>query len=139
MFGNQPDPFEEMLTEAESLFNNSLVQNTMFSNIRIDVTEEDDQYTVTADIPGYDSSEIEVQIDGDILTIETTKQETQEATESEYYIHERQNKEKRAVRLPSTVSNPEDISARYENGVLHIKIPKETDESDAVTINIESK
>ena len=138
MLGEQPNPFEELFNEAESVVNTEFgfEPSTLFSNIRIDMTEEDDKYTVTADLPGYRKDEIEITVHQNILTIETSAEE-QEESDSDYYIRERQQKEKRTIKLPSTVTNPDDIEAEYKNGVLYIEIPKNGEEHTGVEIDVE--
>lgn len=141
MLGNKPDPLGEMLTEAESLFNNEFgLEHSLFSDIRIDLSEDTEQYIVTADLPGYTPEEIDVTVHENILTIETASHtnESEEETEN-YYIHERTTKQKRTVRLPSVVSNPEDVTAEYKNGVLNIEIPKDTPLDDTVEIDIQEE
>ena len=90
----------------------------------IDVAEQDSALVITAELPGLDEKDFEVTLAGDVLTIKGEKKsETENNTGGAYYLERRYGAFSRALRLPFDVSG-DDVDARYEKGVLTIKLPK---------------
>ncbi|MCS6837287.1 MAG: Hsp20/alpha crystallin family protein [Bdellovibrionaceae bacterium] len=99
----------------------------------IDVEEKNGVYYVTADLPGMKKDDIKVDLNDNILTI-SGERVREEKGEGKYY--ERcWGKFLRSFSLPKPV-DAERVSARYENGVLHLEIPqKETKSSRTIKIH----
>ncbi|MFB3890923.1 MAG: Hsp20/alpha crystallin family protein [Phycisphaerae bacterium] len=90
----------------------------------LDVVEHGDEYLVKADVPGMKAEDIELSIEGNILTISGRKnQEKEEKGENYYYSERRYGDFRRDITLPSTVDSDK-IEAAVENGVLCITLPK---------------
>lgn len=92
----------------------------------MDVKETGDAYVLTADIPGLKREEIEISVLDNVVTVKGERKQEQEQTQEKVGWHrfERwQGRFERAFRLPRGV-NPEKVSARYENGVLTVTLPK---------------
>jgi HSP20 family protein len=90
----------------------------------VDVTENDKEVTVTAEIPGLDEKDIEVVLSDDLLTIKGEKREEQEEKKKDYYVMERRyGSFQRSFRLPDTVDRDK-IDASFVNGLLTIHAPK---------------
>ena len=88
-----------------------------------DVYEEKGQMVVKTELPGITEKDLEVTLEGDVLTIKAEKKEevTEEAT---HHTRERYyGKYVRSMSLPSHV-NGDKISAAFDNGVLELRIPK---------------
>jgi HSP20 family protein len=103
-------------------------------SVTVDVEEADDAYVVTADLPGFDRDDIDVELAGDRLTLSAThtEAESEEGDEDEgrYLRRERrQQSVSRSVRLPDPVDE-DGAEADYHNGVLTVTLPKEA-EGDA--------
>ena len=92
--------------------------------VPLDVVEEDDSFVVRASTPGVAPEDIDVTIDGNVLTIKGhTEAEAEDKSES-YIVRERRSGDfQRALRLSDTVDT-EKIESTYGNGVLTIRIPK---------------
>ena len=93
----------------------------------IDVVKEDGELVVTAEVPGIDPNDIDVTIDGDVLTIKGEKSEEKEISEEKRYVHERSyGKFLRRIPLPDGTS-ADKMSAAYDKGVLtvHVTLPEE--------------
>jgi HSP20 family protein len=85
--------------------------------------EEKDQLVVKTELPGITEKDLEVTLEGDMLTIKAEKKEaaTEDAT---HHTRERYyGKYVRSMSLPSHV-NGDKISATFDNGVLELRIPK---------------
>jgi len=88
-----------------------------------DVYEEKGQLVVKTELPGINEKDLEVTLEGDVLTIKAEKKEevTEDAThltKERYY-----GKYVRSMSLPTHV-NGDKISATFDNGVLELRIPK---------------
>ena len=86
---------------------------------------EGNNYCVEAELPGINKKDIDVSIDGNILTLRGERRESKERKEENYYIHESQyGSFVRRLTLPEEV-NTEKVHAAYDNGVLRISMPIE--------------
>jgi HSP20 family protein len=90
----------------------------------IDVAEDDKELVVTAELPGLDEKDFEVTLSGDVLTIKGEKRaEQQEKKGGATYMERRFGSFARSIRLPFEVRD-EKVNARYDKGVLTIRVPK---------------
>lgn len=106
----------------------------------IDVVENKKEIHVKAELPGLEEKDINVQVEGDVLTISGEKKEErrEESKEKNYLFCERTfGSFSRSIRLPEGVKTDE-INARFKNGVLEIDIPREKVE-ETKKIKIELK
>jgi HSP20 family protein len=92
----------------------------------IDVHEKDGELGVMAELPGVDQKDVDVQLNGDMLSISGQKQsEYEQGDRSNHYIMERSfGRFQRTIQLPFA-PKPDDIKANFENGVLRIRMPVE--------------
>ncbi|MDD3041355.1 MAG: Hsp20/alpha crystallin family protein [Methanosarcinaceae archaeon] len=137
------DPFEELRRTQERL--NQLFEDFVPSEEwtgktfapLVDVMEEGDKVIVTTDLPGVDKKDIEINLKEDMLEI-NAKCGGEEETEKEGYLKKERSYTRfyRAIRLPTGVSE-ENASAKMENGVLTITIPKLELEEPKKRIQIE--
>ncbi len=90
----------------------------------IDVFERNGKVVVRADLPGMKREDIQVTVEGDLLTIKGRREEEKEVKEEDYYCSERSTGEfSRTMRLPEGVGI-EVIEAKYEDGVLEVTVPR---------------
>jgi HSP20 family protein len=90
----------------------------------LDVWETDSDVVYAFDLPGIPEDEISVEVKDDTLTVSAQRERTDEVTDEGFYRYERRyGSFARAVGLPQGVDQ-ENIAARYENGVLEIRVPK---------------
>jgi HSP20 family protein len=91
----------------------------------IDVAESDKELVVTAELPGLNEKDFEVTLIGDVLTIKGEKkaEQEEEKTGGTTYMERRFGSFSRSIRLPFEVRN-EKVDARYDKGVLTIRVPK---------------
>jgi HSP20 family protein len=98
----------------------------------LDVTESEKEIVVTAELPGLDEKDFEVTVAGDVLTIKGEKKaEHEEKNGDAYYMERRFGSFSRSVRLPFEVKD-EQVDAKYEKGVLTVRIPKPAEVQKAV-------
>jgi HSP20 family protein len=86
---------------------------------RIETHRKENEYVVRLDLPGVNPDEVEVQAEGNLLTIKgERKTETKNADYQETYY----GKFERSVTLPQGVE-ADKISAQYQHGVLEVRVP----------------
>jgi predicted unusual protein kinase regulating ubiquinone biosynthesis (AarF/ABC1/UbiB family)/HSP20 family molecular chaperone IbpA len=87
---------------------------------RLEETIRDKCYVIRAELPGLDpENDIEITVDGRVLTIRAERRQQDSGPHRSEF---RYGSLTRAVRLPARV-DAEDVTARYEKGVLEISIP----------------
>jgi HSP20 family protein len=93
--------------------------------IRIDVKEDDKSYMVHAELPGVRKEDINVSIDGNQVSIGAEVKREKEEKQGEKVLRTERyyGKVYRAFALAQDVDQ-DGASARYENGVLELTLPK---------------
>jgi HSP20 family protein len=105
---------------------------------RVDVTEDNENLYVHAEIPGVEKKDLKLNVSGDVLTISGEKKTEQRDEKKNYYRVERNyGSFSRSFTLPAEVI-VDKISADYKDGVLTITLPK-TEEAKIVEKQIEVK
>ena len=106
--------------------------------LRVDIRDEGDRYVVSADVPGFKKEELHADVRDSVLTITAQKEQTEEKKEEGRYLcrERRYGKATRAFALDGIREDA--ITARFENGVLTLELPKvQEPEKEAVrTIQI---
>jgi HSP20 family protein len=101
----------------------------------VDLSETDNAIEVRMDVPGVKAKDIDIQINGNLLTVTANREEEREEKGRTYYRVERQSGQtSRTFSLPAPV-NESEVAAEYHDGVLSITLPK-TDESKAHKIKV---
>ncbi|TAN25187.1 MAG: Hsp20/alpha crystallin family protein [Castellaniella sp.] len=101
--------------------------------MRIDVVENDQAYTVKAEIPGVEKDAIDVSVDGNLVSItaeakrESNKDKDKE-NERDLYTERYYGQFYRSFSLPTEVDSGK-AEAHYENGVLMLTLPKKANGS----------
>ncbi len=126
------DPFRDVLRLRDAmdrLLEESFVRPTSITptaalGMPLDVEETDHEYTIRASLPGFKPEEINVSLQGDVLTISGQHKGEEERREQNYLIRERRmGSVSRTVTLPSRVQ-ADQAKAEYENGELVLTLPK---------------
>ncbi|MEW6694817.1 18 kDa heat shock protein [Tepidimonas thermarum] len=93
--------------------------------IKVDISESDQAYTISAELPGVSKDAIHVTVENNVVTLsaevrqEDVKRDGDKVLHSERYY----GQVSRSFALPSDVDEAT-ASARYENGVLTLTLPK---------------
>lgn len=92
---------------------------------RVNIVETNDDFRVEMAAPGMRKDDFHVSLDNDMLTISADlAQEENETPEQRYTCREfNYGSFKRSFHLPNTVE-ADKIKAKYQNGILHLTIPK---------------
>jgi HSP20 family protein len=130
------NPFGEFQKEMNRLFDN--FSENMFSmspmkwNMpeisatypKMDVSETDKEFKITAELPGMDEKDIDVSVSNEVLTIKGEKKAEKEEKKPNYYRMERSyGAFQRSIPLPVEVEKDQ-VQANFKKGVLSIVIPK---------------
>ncbi|MBV9416418.1 MAG: Hsp20/alpha crystallin family protein [Solirubrobacterales bacterium] len=90
----------------------------------MDVVETDDHFVLRADLPGMTESDVNIELDDNVLTISGERKSEHEQSREGYYRVERASGSfSRSLTLPEGV-DAEGIQASFDNGVLEVRIPK---------------
>jgi len=109
------------LDNMEKGFLSDVPANTV--QCRTDIEEKDDAFLITSDLPGFDKSEISVNVSDNVLTIKAEHKEESKAEEKNYIRRERRyGSYQRCFNVEDI--NVDDIKADYKNGVLSLTLPK---------------
>jgi HSP20 family protein len=91
---------------------------------QIDVTESDEEYRITAELPGLEEKDFEVVLEDDILTLKGEKPVSKESAEANYRRAESSTGSfERKLRFQKPIDSKQ-VTARYKNGVLTVTLPK---------------
>lgn len=88
----------------------------------VDIVIQNENLVVSVDMPGFDKKDIKLRIHGHMLSINAKRETVKDGT---IIWRQRPNIVDKKIRLPMRVKEDEDLnaSARYQDGVLELKIP----------------
>lgn len=97
------------------------------AQIRVDVQETPEAYTFLAEVPGVTREDIQVNVDGKVVTLRAEiKQHDSQSEGGKLLRSERYyGAVSRSFQLPVDIDNST-AKAKYENGVLQLTLPKKT-------------
>jgi HSP20 family protein len=166
----RPDAIQHALSDFDRCFDSFFGDSPFVPATRIfnrvpavDIRDTEKAYVVEMELPGYDEKNIEIHVDGSILSIASKQeaaspQESAPPVEKVPFIGPREEKDKegdtpvepqswllkerrfcsfsRSFKLPEN-ANPEEINAEFKNGVLSLEIQKRA-ETQKRTIQIKT-
>ena len=107
-------------------------------NIKTDIKELDDAYEVEAELPGMDNDNIQLQFDNNILTIAGKQTVENKEQDDEGRVIQRERSYSNVSRQFSFNNIDKDnITASYNNGMLHVKLPKSQQKDTSSNIQID--
>ena len=90
----------------------------------VNVEETNEELRLTAELPGMNIDDIEIEVENNILSLRGEKREEEEKEGRRYHVWERcYGSFERSFTLPRTVK-ADDISAQFRDGILHVQMPK---------------
>jgi HSP20 family protein len=124
------DPFHDIV---DDLFKGFFVRPVSYdargalerSRLKVDVTEKNGAYLVTADLPGVKKEDIQVAIDGAQVTLSAEVKREKEVVEGERVLHTERSfgKVSRSFSLPQELDEDK-AEAKFRDGVLELTLPK---------------
>jgi len=90
----------------------------------VDVVERENSFDIQLELPGVSKEDVRITVNNGVLTVKGEKHAEEEKKGDNYYRMERAyGTFQRSFTLPTSVSSDK-IEASYDNGVLHISLPK---------------
>lgn len=137
------DPFRDITSfrdDINRLFARSLGEGVTGSRMwapAVDVFETKDAVVLKAELPGLTAAHVDVEIDGDVLTVSGERRFTDTVEEGRYHRLERSyGKFSRSLTLPQGIT-ADAVSATFADGVLEVVVPKaEEVKSRKITIGV---
>jgi len=116
------DPFEDVF---RGFFRPVRLESAPDIQIKIDVKEDDKNYTVHADLPGVKKDDIQVIINGNQVSISAEAKQEKEVKEGEKVLRSERyyGKTERSFTLENEINDVE-AKAKYTDGVLELILPK---------------
>jgi HSP20 family protein len=122
--------FNRMMASFPGFFAPSMMfEDAGLMELKLDITEDDKNYVVRADIPGVKKEDIKIDIDGNCVTIsaETKRriEDTREEKKGETIVRSERYEGKvyRTFTLERNVDEAK-AQAKYRDGVLELTLPK---------------
>lgn len=127
---NRPnrDLMSKNFSDIMDEFFNDVIQNNRDSFVPgIDISETDNTFQITAELPGMQKDDIDISLDNGRLSISGERKfEKEEEGKKFHRVETRYGTFNRSFQLPDNVDE-ESIQATYENGLLNITIDKAED------------
>ena len=113
---------DEAFSGLPFLEQGNVITSTWFAPT--DVSESENTLRISMELPGVDPSDVRLSLENNVLTIRgEKKQQSEENNERVHRFERTYGMFERTFALPNTV-DPDQIEARYENGVLLVTIPR---------------
>ena len=107
------------------------------AQIKLDLKETDQAYTVHAEVPGVAKDDIHVTLDGNVVTLRAEIKEDKAGPDEKVLRSERYFGEvSRSFQLPVEIEASE-ATAKYDNGVLNLTLPKKRAASGVQKLKLE--
>lgn len=124
---NEIRPMSNMLTLFDDFFNHVFEEESSEDNFRamaMDIIEHDDNFQIMANLPGFKKDNVKISVHDNQLMIEAVCDEKKEEQKGTVYRCERYSGSyRRNLMLPEN-GDINKISAKMEDGVLELTIPK---------------
>jgi HSP20 family protein len=105
-------------------------------DLKVNIVENEDNYTLTAEVPGMKEKDIDLEIKDGRMTLKGHTEESQEKEEDHYRMREFSRRSfERSFTIGEGVDQ-DNISAKLDNGVLKVVLPKK-EEAKPKTVKVE--
>jgi HSP20 family protein len=121
-----PMLFDDFFNRDLFNWNNSNFSDTNTTIPAVNIKETPENYEVEVAAPGMTKDDFKVELDGNVLTISSENNSQKEEREDEKYSRKEFSYQsfQRTFTLQKDVVDIDKIAAKYENGLLHLLIPK---------------
>jgi len=142
LWRNHHIPFGALSREVDRLMNDVATPTAGWSGYGLtpaaDIAETQAAFKVVLDLPGHDPKAIQIQVQDDVLTVQSERKLVEAAKDETVHRSERlAGTSLRSFSLPASVDASK-VEATYENGVLTVVLPKR-EEARARTIEVSVK
>ncbi len=121
-----PNLFDDFLNRDLLDWNNSNFSNTGTTLPAINVKETPESFVVEMAAPGMKKEDFKVELNNNVLTISSEQKTEHEEKDNDKYTRKEFSYQsfQRSFQLSREAVDADKIQAKYENGVLHLTIPK---------------
>ncbi len=128
-----PSLFEDFLKPWNDFLKTGEGWGRLITVPAVNITENKENYLVSMAIPGMQKSDFNINVEADMLTISSEKEDSKEEDVQDYKRREYSYTSfSRSFNLPEEV-NREKIEAAYEDGLLKLTLPKKEEARKVVT------
>ena len=128
------DPFQDLLSiqdEMNQLFGRVFGQQPGLGRggqrawaPALDIAERPDAYLVTVEVPGVKPEDLDITLEGGVLTVQGERRFQDESTDQQWHrVERRYGAFRRSITLPSQVK-ADAIEASFQDGLLQVLVPK---------------
>ncbi len=138
-FTNQfPSFFDRFLENDMFDWNNKNFSETNTTIPAVNIKANDEAFEVEMVAPGFEKNDFKIDLNNNLLTISSEKKSENELKESEQFTRREYSYQSfsRSFSLPDTADN-EKITAKYEDGILKVIIPKKEEAKPKAPTQIE--
>ena len=124
-FNNYPSVFDQLFDTDLFDWNNRNYSDTNTTLPSVNIKENADAFKVEMAVPGFDKKDFKIELNHNVLTISSEKKVENETKNDEHFTRREYSYQSfcRSFTLPEA-ANGDKISAKYDNGILNIEIPK---------------
>ena len=124
-FNNYPSLFDQLFDTDLFDWSNRNYSETNTTVPSVNIKENADAFNVEMAVPGFDKKDFKIALDHNVLTISSEKKVENETKEGERFTRHEYSYQSfsRSFTLPEA-ANGDKISAKYDNGILNVEIPK---------------
>ena len=120
-----PSLFDNFFSRDLMDWNNSNFSNTNTTLPAVNIRENDQEFTIEVAAPGMNKKDFNISLDNNQLNISSESTNETESNEGSYSRREFSYQSfSRSFRLPVSLIDGDKISAKYEEGILFIHLPK---------------
>jgi len=129
--------FEDFYNLLDDFFSDGLApsRNLLRDTFKIDIAEKDTEYLIEAELPGVTKDDIDLSIEDENLCISVNHAE-ETNKDGKNYIHRERRASSMVRRVRLANAKLDEISAKLNEGVLTVTIPKDTKTAGSRKINI---
>ena len=109
----------------DDLFKETMFDRNESKLMRTDIKENENDYAVIIDLPGYSKENIKIEVEDGYLTVTATKTEEDNEEDSGKYVRKERyfGECSRSFYVGENIET-EDVKASFRNGTLNLSIPK---------------
>lgn len=120
-----PELFDRFFDDSIDSWSNKNFSSTGTTLPKVNIKENNDAFEVEVAVPGFSKKDFNIKVENGVLTVSSEKKEENIQKEGEQYSRKEFSYQSftRTFTLPELV-NGDKISAKYNNGILIVNIPK---------------
>ncbi len=108
----------------DDIWSGTQMPSTNAPAFKVDISEDETAFHIDAELPGLQKELIALNIEDDVLTIKAERKQESEEKKKDYHRIERSyGSFSRSFNLGEMIDQ-DNIGADFENGVLHVTLPK---------------